>query len=321
VKAGKQRLDTCFCYPISLPVITVIFTHLTHYDVLKLMEETTDSNDELKDLPKVEPIDPIQETIPVAEPEPLNSKSEIEAMEVHHHPKLHDKPKKGKEYFLEFLMIFLAVTMGFIAENIREHFTEHKNANILAQSLLEDVKQDTASLHSLISFSNKKILAADSIIAMAHTGRDTWNPDKFYHYMVPMVSSLPFKSYDGTYSQMKTSGALRLFHQSLVNIMNAYDVQLRKTIYRDEVEDKGTWLLGDMMFDKMNLEVLNDLRFNKQVEHEMFINIDNKQTTDRFINLLSLIRGFRMRSLQEYQNQLTIAEKLIATLQKEYSLD
>jgi hypothetical protein len=36
-------------------------------------------------------------------------------MEVHHHPNVE---KKGyKEYFLEFLMIFLAVTMGFIAEN------------------------------------------------------------------------------------------------------------------------------------------------------------------------------------------------------------
>jgi len=31
-------------------------------------------------------------------------------MEVHHHP--HVEKKNFKEYFLEFLMIFLAVTMG-----------------------------------------------------------------------------------------------------------------------------------------------------------------------------------------------------------------
>ena len=49
-------------------------------------------------------------------------------MEVHHHPDLHHNKKKGKEYFLEFLMIFLAVCMGFIAENVREHFTEEKIA-------------------------------------------------------------------------------------------------------------------------------------------------------------------------------------------------
>jgi hypothetical protein len=66
-------------------------------------------------------------------------------------------------------MIFLAVTMGFIAENIREHITEDKNARILAHSLFEDIKKDTASLHSLIAFSNKKINAADSVLAIVHS--------------------------------------------------------------------------------------------------------------------------------------------------------
>ena len=41
-------------------------------------------------------------------------------MEVHHHPK--PGKKNFKEYFLEFLMIFLAVSLGFFAEQIREDF-------------------------------------------------------------------------------------------------------------------------------------------------------------------------------------------------------
>jgi hypothetical protein len=39
-------------------------------------------------------------------------------MEVHHHS--HVEKKGFKEYFLEFIMIFLAVTMAFIGENMRE---------------------------------------------------------------------------------------------------------------------------------------------------------------------------------------------------------
>jgi len=35
-------------------------------------------------------------------------------MEVHHHT---HHPKKWKEYVSEFFMFFLAVSMGFIAEN------------------------------------------------------------------------------------------------------------------------------------------------------------------------------------------------------------
>jgi len=46
-------------------------------------------------------------------------------MEVHHHPDLHHKKKNFKEYFLEFLMIFLAVTLGFFAESIRENISNH----------------------------------------------------------------------------------------------------------------------------------------------------------------------------------------------------
>jgi hypothetical protein len=37
-------------------------------------------------------------------------------MEVHHHP--HVEKKSFKEYLLEGLMIFVAVTMGFFAETI-----------------------------------------------------------------------------------------------------------------------------------------------------------------------------------------------------------
>ena len=244
-----------------------------------------------------------------------------ETMEVHHHPDLHHDRKYFREYFLEFLMIFLAVTMGFIAENIREHITEHKNAKILAQSLLEDVKADTASLQSLINFSNKKIYSVDNTLEMMHTPRNVWNVTRFYTNMLPMVTSLPFKSTDGTYTQMKTSGTLRYFNQSLVNIINAYDVQLKKTAYRDEVEDKGIWLLANMLFENINVEVITDIRLNIQVTHDPFIRMKKKETLDKFINLLAVNKGFRIRTLQEYKLQLKIADKLIDALKKEYHLD
>ena len=64
-----------------------------------------------------------------------------------------------------------------------------------------------------------------------------------------------------------------------------------------------------------------DLRFNKPVTHEMYIKLDNKAITDKFTNLIVLSKGFRTRTLQEYQEQLKIADKLIEALTKEYNLD
>jgi hypothetical protein len=242
-------------------------------------------------------------------------------MEVHHHPDLHHEKKPWKEYLLEGLMIFLAVTMGFFAETIREHYTEHKNAKILAQSLLEDMKKDTASLHALIAFGNKRTIAADGVLAILHTPRNGWNAGRFYAGMVPMLTALPFISTDGTYTQMKTSGTLRYFNQPLVNIINAYGVQLNKTVYRDDVTSKGIWLMADMIFDTMSAEALGDLRAKKPVTHEMYIRIDDEKTKGKFINLIAVNKGFEFRSLQEYQQQLKIADKLIEALKKEYNLE
>ena len=51
-------------------------------------------------------------------------------MEVHHHPHVPNHAKPWKEYLLEGLMIFLAVSLGFIAENIREHISEQNKKKI-----------------------------------------------------------------------------------------------------------------------------------------------------------------------------------------------
>src|SRR6202161_4977391 len=93
--------------------------------------------------------------IPYKATEP-NPNQEPENMEVHHHPDLHHKKKKFKEYFLEFLMIFLAVTMGFFAETIREHISENKQAKELANSLYQEVNADSVNVQTVIAMRIKK---------------------------------------------------------------------------------------------------------------------------------------------------------------------
>src|ERR1700680_1317387 len=78
-------------------------------------------------------------------------------MEVHHHP--HVEKKNFKEYFLEFLMIFLAVTMGFIAENVREHITDSQKEKQYIVSLYEDLQVDTIRITYLIKYAEEKIYA------------------------------------------------------------------------------------------------------------------------------------------------------------------
>lgn len=58
------------------------------------------------------------EKIETAQPQTVTSELQTEQMEVHHHP--HVEKKNFKEYFLEFVMIFLAVFLGFCREYKRK---------------------------------------------------------------------------------------------------------------------------------------------------------------------------------------------------------
>ena len=60
-------------------------------------------------------------------------------MEVHAHT--HTARKKWTHYFWEFLMLFLAVFCGFLAEYKLEHVIEHQREKVYIKSMVEDLKK------------------------------------------------------------------------------------------------------------------------------------------------------------------------------------
>jgi hypothetical protein len=70
-------------------------------------------------------------------------------MEVHAHT--HTPRKKWTHYFWEFFMLFIAVTLGFFVENMREHYIEHKRGLQYIRSFVEDLKTDTAGFSHIIA--------------------------------------------------------------------------------------------------------------------------------------------------------------------------
>ena len=239
-------------------------------------------------------------------------------MEVHAHT--HTPRKKWTHYLWEFIMLFLAVFCGFLAENLREHKIEHEREKVLAQSMYEDLKKDKTSLTAGIELSNKKMSDAESLLIMLHTPRSSWNDTIIYKSITLMFSTFPFAATDGTYQQMKASGSLRYFNQSLVNLMNAYDNQTKKTVFRGETEEKALWELVPFAATIINFEVTGDLRFNKPITHEMYVKIKDKDLLDVFINKIVTVRTMRGRSLQEYEVQFKSLTDLLDALENKYHL-
>ena len=69
-------------------------------------------------------------------------------MEVHHphHP---SHKKKWSEYIIEFVMLFTAVTLGFFAENLREHTIVKEKIEKNKIAILKDLKQDAITIDSI----------------------------------------------------------------------------------------------------------------------------------------------------------------------------
>jgi len=108
------------------------------------MAENGDTGDKtLENLTNKESDNPSDLKIPIIESDIIIPKQKIENMETHAHHLHHAPGKKIWHYFFEFLMLFLAVFCGFIAENWREQLQEHRREKEFIHSIVEDIKSDT----------------------------------------------------------------------------------------------------------------------------------------------------------------------------------
>ena len=143
-------------------------------------------------------------------------------MEVHAHT--HTERKKFTHYLWEFLMLFLAVFCGFLAENFREHEVEHNRERQYMLSMVKDLEQDVSNIQKSINDETRTIQIADSLIQTLHDNNYK-NRTSFIYYNARDFATLPNAFYmtDGTLMQLKNSGGLRLIRkQNVVDSLQGY---------------------------------------------------------------------------------------------------
>ena len=134
-------------------------------------------------------------------------------MEVHHHSSPAPggtSRKKWTHYFWEFLMLFLAVFCGFLAEYQLEHVIENKREKQFVQSYIEDLKTDTIEIRRIIGFQKRKLKILDSLMFLLRAQKIKGYETELYFFGRIILRSAAFQSNDRTISQLKNSGSLRL---------------------------------------------------------------------------------------------------------------
>jgi hypothetical protein len=244
-------------------------------------------------------------------------------MEVHHHPDLHHKKKNFKEYFFEFLMIFLAVTLGFFAESIRENIADREREKQYMQSMIADLKSDTITLASNIYLKRSRIVMIDSLIYLLSSPDYKDRLNDIYYYGRSISPPANFSPNDRTIQQLKSSGGLRLIRNVAVSdSIMAYDQKMRLQIagtedeynIRLEYRKAAICLFDGKVFNNM---LINIDRIEKPLNNPALFKADALAVNTLIGNAQYLKKNDQLQIVREAELEKQATE-LIKMIQKEY---
>ncbi|MDQ3016322.1 MAG: hypothetical protein M3R25_06360 [Bacteroidota bacterium] len=181
-------------------------------------------------------------------PEAINPSQETENMELHPHAHHHGK-KNWKSYFWEFLMLFLAVTLGFFVENQREHYIENLRAKEFSKSLIKDLQSDITAIQRNKKTASMYVALADSLISLSQTRLEGRASAQFSFYTRFMYWTGSVVWNRATFEQIKNSGSLRYFkNQHLLEKLMKYDGIINDT----ELEAYNHQVRGNLLVNHIN---------------------------------------------------------------------
>jgi hypothetical protein len=248
-------------------------------------------------------------------------------MEVHHHSHAEHGNKNWKNYFWEFLMLFLAVFCGFLAENFREHQVEHEREKKYVVSLIRDVELDMASLEKSYDQRNIQLNYFDSLISLLkHDYKDKMND--FYFYSRHISRSTLFRYHDRTIQQLKNAGNLRLIRNTdAADSITVYDNEVIKTIMvqqetEEELRQDIAWGLNGKVFDPVVWDEMNDSNsvIQRPFNNPSLFSKDPILINEFHFKVVQLKATLRFTN-RFVNNAKTSAQNLIELLKKEYQLN
>ena len=249
-------------------------------------------------------------------------------MEVHHphHHSGHVK-KKFQEYISEFLMLFAAVTLGFFAENKREHYVEREREHHYMQSFYEDLKRDTAELNTVRRTYVRQSNFLDTTVNLLFAGKtDSASISKLYRLNLGTLGSRGVRLIERTTAQLKNAGGLRLVENNKISDQIAVYWHWASFIqaYGESTEElkmrarEKSYLIFNNGFYQ-NQELGNN---NEKVKPGAKLMTTDRNTLLEYANRLHHIKNaLRNVSIVQIDKTKKVAIELMEELQKEYHVE
>lgn len=226
-------------------------------------------------------------------------------MEVHHHS---HKPKNWKEYITEFIMLFAAVTLGFFAENLREHsIIEHRlEQNKIA--ILKDLENDAVTIDSILVTEQASLNTFDRFMNLLYLSK---NKNINETQLIDSIKSFPdiiattFTLYvnNSSFKNMQSSGLLSYVEEE--NLKNSLSYYYEVVFKRIESNNNFFDQVGTEFNGILPIGIGTYIRSIRSDSSKYDLNNRNK-----YLNF--------MLSLNETKNLLQ-SEKFIYDIQRYYN--
>ena len=248
----------------------------------------------------------------------------------------HTHIKKWFEYIIEFVMLFLAVFLGFIAENIREHVGEQNRAKEFSESLVRDLQSDIIAINNQTKTIGLYSAVADSLLKLSKTKLEGRNASQFSFYSRFTYWTAPVSWNRNTFEQIKNSGSLRYFRNGgLLKKLLEYDALVN--LNNDHAENDK--IRANMLLTSINSII--EPQFHQDLSQYNLTKFDNMSTKtkesffsykigslenkrEKIMEMLNMVivnqRNHRQQVNTNFSDASLLAAEIIKTLQKEYDL-
>jgi hypothetical protein len=251
-------------------------------------------------------------------------------MEVHHHTHPSTSSgnrKKWTHYFWEFLMLFLAVFCGFLAEYQLEHKIEKDREHQYINSLISDIKADTARINLVIRNRNQREINLDSVSLLLNSSSPNSYSSHLYFFAVSVSRTLSFRFLpnDGTMQQLKNSGGFRLIKNPVIaDSIAKYDVSIRTMIRQGELEEQMIQdyrSIAPKFFNALVFDSLQDANNNPfRLSHNPPLLDFQKPDLEVMNYRLYSLKGLNKAMRRDMKSLLRQSENLLVLLKKKYNL-
>jgi hypothetical protein len=238
-------------------------------------------------------------------------------MEAHHHTHATHGKKNWKSYFWEFLMLFLAVFCGFLAEYQLEHKIEKERAKKYVISFCNDLATDTAEFKKPIAWYEDIVAVLKNRQSCYESFKQNKSPDSCLYEMFIYSSGFPdLITEDQTLQQLKNSGGLRLLNDEDADSILSYDKMIRWYLKGEATGlQERQYKLRDIITTLLNHEYDPSVNNTKPVR---LLYSDNRELVNKYFNTLDFYYNNCRFNLDYLKNLKTKATGIILFFKNKY---